>query len=83
MTERKYGGEACGAGTIEDVDMSENVDLGPCPGCAAMLTVGEIPHPLTQRPARAVLHPLPFCNYYGATDPDQIEADVRKASALS
>lgn len=81
MAERKYGVEAAGAGDAGKV-LAER-ELGPCPGCGAMLLDADLRHPHTGKPARGILHPVPFCNYYGATDPEDIEADIARARALS
>ena len=71
---RVHGSEAAGAGDLDDVAAGDL--LGPCPSCAAGLRVGYAKHPRTGRIARALMHPVPFCTYYGAADPTVIERDV-------
>lgn len=72
--ERVHGLEAAGAGDVGDVDGGEA--LGPCPSCAADLLVVHVAHPRTGRVERAIIHPLPFCTYFGATDPGLIEHEI-------
>lgn len=70
---RVHGSAAAGdAGSVEDGDM-----LGPCPSCAAELRVGYAMNPSTGRPGRMIIHEVPFCTYFGETDPTTIESDVR------
>ena len=52
--------------------------LGPCPSCGADLYVGHVEHPHTGRVERALMHPAPFCTYYGETDPATIERDIER-----
>lgn len=61
-------------GTVEDGRF-----LGPCPSCAADLRIGYARNPVTERVGRVIMHTVPFCTYYGETDPATIEADVRRA----
>ena len=68
---RIHGLEAAGAGDVGLVDDGELV--GPCPGCGAELRAGRVRNPITRRVERALMHPMPFCTYYGETDPDAIE----------
>lgn len=68
---------AAGAGDVGNVT-SEEV-LGPCPSCDAELTVAHVKNPNTGRVERGILHPVPFCTYYGETDPAIIERDVARA----
>ena len=81
--ERKYDDRHAGGGQLPAIRPEDLVDLGPCPACGAALKVGMIPHPKTQRPSKIVAHPVPFCHYYGATDPEQIVVDVRAAAVTS
>jgi hypothetical protein len=74
---RVHGSSAAGAGDIGSVDDGDL--LGPCPSCAADLRVGYASHPRTGRLARMITHPIPFCTYYGETDPTTIERDVHRA----
>jgi hypothetical protein len=74
---RVHGSAAAGAGDVGSVDDGDY--LGPCPSCAADLRVGYATHPRTGCPARVITHPMPFCTYYGETDPTTIERDVHRA----
>lgn len=73
-SKRIHGLDAAGAGDVGDVDGGEF--LGPCPSCGAELLVVRVQNPRTGRVERAILHPVPFCTYYGETDPTAIERDV-------
>lgn len=73
---RIHGQEAAGAGDIGSVTGSEF--LGPCPSCGAELRVACVKNPLTSRIARALLHPMPFCTYYGETDPTTVEHSIKR-----
>jgi hypothetical protein len=53
--------------------------LGPCPSCGTELLAALVKNPNTGRIARALMHPMPFCTYYGETDPATIERDVERA----
>jgi hypothetical protein len=82
MTKRRiHGIEAAGAGSIENVSAFEL--LGPCPSCGADLHVGNADIPRTGRPARALMHAMPFCTYYGETPADVIERDVQNARKMN
>jgi len=74
---RKHSLSAAGAGDLGGVDGGDL--LGPCPSCAAELRVGHAQNPHTGRVGRVIMHPVPFCTYYGETDPTTIERDVRRA----
>ena len=69
--------DAAGGGDVGVVDGGDL--LGPCPSCGADLHVGYAKNPLTGRVARMIMHTVPFCTYYGETDPATIEADVCRA----
>lgn len=62
------------AGAVEPGDV-----LGPCPSCRGELRVLHAVNPRTCRVERAIAHTVPFCTYYGETDPTTIERDVRRA----
>ena len=74
---RLHGLDAAGAGDAGGVALDELV--GPCPSCGADLHAGAARNPQTGRVERALMHPVPFCTYYGETDPSQIERDVERA----
>ena len=76
-TKRKHGLGAAGAGDLGGVE--EGDLLGPCPSCAAELRVSHAKNPHTGRVGRVIMHPMPFCTYYGETDPATIENAVRRA----
>jgi hypothetical protein len=71
-----HGLDAAGAGDVGAVHLSEV--LGPCPSCGIDLYVGPVENPHTGRVERALMHPIPFCTYYGETDPDTIERDIER-----
>lgn len=77
---RKHDLSAAGAGDVGVVDDGDL--LGPCPSCSADLHVGYAQNPRTKRVARMIMHPVPFCTYYGETDPATIEADVHHGRRL-
>jgi hypothetical protein len=81
IEKRVHGLEAADAGDIGSIDDHEI--LGPCPSCEAELRVGHVKHPHTGRIVRALMHPVPFCTYYGETDPATIERDVERARGAS
>jgi hypothetical protein len=68
---------AAGAGDAGNIDNGE--PLGPCPSCGAELIVALATHPQTGRVESALMHPVPFCTYYGETDPAAIARDVERA----
>ena len=77
MTPRRHDLNAASGGdvgAVEDGDL-----LGPCPSCAAELRVGRALNPGTGRVERVIMHAVPFCTYFGETDPTAIERDVRRA----
>ena len=74
---RIHGLDKAGAGDAGAVD-SEHV-LGPCPSCGADLFIGYAEDPRTKRVLRGLMHPVPFCTYYGETDPRDIERDIERA----
>ena len=73
---RVHGLDAAGAGDAGAVNVGEV--LGPCPSCGADLYVGRVQNPRTGRVERALMHPVPFCTYYGVTDPATIERDIAR-----
>lgn len=77
--ERKHGPEAARAGDLGAVTTDEV--LGPCPSCGAELHVGHAMDPRTQRTQRTMLHPMPFCSYFGETDAHEIEREIERERA--
>jgi hypothetical protein len=77
--DRPHGVDACGAGDV-DVDMQVAEELGPCPSCAEMLMTSYEPHPgFDGQMLPTVIHPIPFCDYFGQTEADQIVSDMLNA----
>lgn len=72
--QRMYGFEAAGAGEAELV--SDDGVLGACPSCGAELHVGDALNPLSSRVERSLQHPIPFCSYFGETEPAEIEREI-------
>jgi hypothetical protein len=75
-----HGLEAAGAGEVVTLDAGE--PLGACPSCGAPLSVVHAEDPSTRRICRALLHPVPFCTYFGETDPSVIERAVQRARKI-
>lgn len=75
--DRPHGLEAAGGGNVGGV-MADEV-VGPCPSCGAELLACRLKNPITGCIERALMHPVPFCTYYGETDTDTIERDVQRS----
>jgi hypothetical protein len=75
--DRPHGWDAAGGGNVGGV-MADEV-VGPCPSCGAELLACRLKNPVTGRIERALMHPVPFCTYYGETDPVDIERDIKSA----
>jgi hypothetical protein len=67
---------AAGAGDLGTVPAGDV--LGACPSCDAELRVCTVRHPHTGRVERALQHPVPFCAYFGKTDPTEIEQEIER-----
>jgi hypothetical protein len=80
-SDRRYGLEACGAGNAGQI--ADGDSIGPCPGCDAELRVCLVRNPITECVEHAMAHPVPFCMYFGETDPAGIERDVVDATISS
>ena len=78
MTRRRHDLNAAGGGDVDVVD--DGALLGPCPSCAAGLRVGRALNPSTGRVERVIMHAVPFCTYFGETDPAAIERDVQRSN---
>lgn len=74
MSKRIHGLDAAGAGDVGAIE--PGTSIGPCPSCGTELRVTLAMNPATGRRERALIHTVPFCTYYGETDPEQIERDV-------
>ncbi len=79
--ERKYDGQHAGAGDLGNViDTTKSDVIGSCPSCGAELSVNRVDHKGKRRDV--LLHAMPFCHYFGATDPDRIVQDVTLAKLI-
>lgn len=76
-SKRIHGSDAAGAGELPPIPVGEA--LGPCPSCNAELCAVEAVNPNTGRPTRALVHPIPFCTYFGETTSEVIEQDILRA----
>lgn len=76
---RLHGVDACAAGDL--VALSEADDLGPCPSCGAMIATSNESNPHNGGQIEpTVIHPIPFCAYFGQTDADAIVHDMLVAA---
>jgi len=73
---RIYPASAASGGNIES--LHSDAVLGPCPSCQATLRFGIAKDPQTEKLVRVLMHPIPFCGYFGETDPAEI---VRRVTA--
>lgn len=73
---RPHGLEDAGGGNLGGVMPDEVV--GPCPSCGAELLACHVKNPVTGHVERALMHPVPFCTYYGETDPAMIARDIER-----
>jgi hypothetical protein len=80
-SKRLHGLDKAGAGDAGAIGADEV--LGPCPSCGADLFVGYAEHPHTKRLMRVLTHPVPFCTYYGETDPAEIERTIARTQEES
>ena len=80
-SKRLHGFDKAGAGDAGAIDGGDV--LGPCPSCAAELRAGLVKNPRSGRVERALMHPVPFCTYYGETDPAEIERAIERAQKES
>jgi len=78
---RLHGLNAASAGNLGSIDTGSL--LGPCPSFGAELHDTHVKDPRTGRVERGMVHPVPFCTYFGETDPAVIERDVRRAQEAS
>ncbi len=78
MKGARHGSDACGAGDLGAVKAGK--DLGPCPSCGSLLKLGTGVDPTDGKVRDMLLHPMPFCDYFGASDPDVVMRDLKKAA---
>ena len=76
-----HGLDAAGAGDLGAIAPGEL--LGPCPSCGAELHIVHAKDPHTGQEGRAMTHPVPFCTYFGETDPSVIERDIQHEKKIS
>lgn len=76
-----HGLDAAGAGNLGAVSAGEL--LGLCPSCGSELHIVYAEDPRTRRRCRAMTHPVPFCTYFGETDPSVIERDIQRGKKIS
>lgn len=82
MVNRRYGGDAAGAGELPPVDVGTTI--GPCPSCGAEISIGMAPDPHSGgKPTKTLMHPMPFCHYFGATSPEEIERAILSSEVVS
>jgi hypothetical protein len=72
-----HGLDAASAGDLGIVGAGE--PLGLCASYGAKLRIVHAEDPHTRRVCRAITHPVPFCTYFGETDPSMIERDIQHA----
>jgi hypothetical protein len=70
-------------GEVPVVEVPAGEVLGACPACSAELRVGDLLNPLSGCVERSLLHPVPFCTYFGETDSSKIVAAVRSRGRTS
>lgn len=71
---RKHDISAAGAGDLGVVP--GGAVLGPCPSCQAEIRSVMVPNPNSGQVERALMHPVPFCSYFGETDSAKIEHEI-------
>ena len=82
MRNRRFDGRAAGDGELPPVNSGKAI--GPCPSCGALVSVGTAPDPDDEnKPTRMLMHPMPFCHYFGATDANVIERAIEEAEVVS
>lgn len=72
----KHGLSMAGAGDVGDVLVGE--ELGPCPSCGVMLATTKAKDPRNGEVTNGLLHPVPFCSYFGETDVEDIVRDMAR-----
>lgn len=62
--------------------ISKGDEIGACPSCSATISKTIVTHPEHHRPMESPIHPMPYCHYFGVTDPDRIVSDIRTGRAV-
>jgi hypothetical protein len=76
---KRYSLEAAGAGDLGSVIFKAE-DVGPCPSCGATVSMTRAANPHNHGELTAALiHPVPFCHYFGITPSEAILAAIRGA----
>lgn len=69
------GPEMAGAGHLGNLN-KDGEELGQCPGCGALIGKATATHPETKKVIDVMTHPLPFCHYFGITEPTDIVKEM-------
>jgi hypothetical protein len=72
-----HGSDAAGAGDLPPIPAGEV--LGPCPSCRSEIRIVEAVNPHTGKLTRGLVHPIPFCTYFGKTASEVIERAILRA----
>ena len=75
---RIHGLEAASGGDLGGVD--DGMRIGPCPSCGAELRACLARDP-TGRVERALVHPVPFCSYFGETSSEEIVRAIEERTS--
>lgn len=70
-----HGVEACGAGDLGKTSLG--MVIGKCPSCGKPISGGETVDPRTGLQTRFLSHPIPFCSYFGETEPERIMREMK------
>lgn len=75
MSVARNSGAACGAGFLGEVNHGD--EIGPCPSCGAAISSSSAPNPnYGGQIETIVMHPIPFCDYFGATSAETMVHDM-------
>ncbi len=74
VVKRRHSLTDAGAGDLGLVPSGEVI--GACPSCQAELRICLTLNPISGNFDRAMQHPVPFCTYFGETDPAEIERAI-------
>lgn len=63
--------------------VDKGVVVGACPSCGATISKGIVGNPDRDgAPTPMLMHPMPFCHYFGVTTPENIVIDMRTGRAV-